>query len=113
MTVSERAKQVAALSKEARFFLCSQVERFLKTIGRGTDELAPKFATWDELVQSDGAGLKKKGVAVRKRRWILNWVEKYRQGVDPYHIPLMSRAKKNKFISRKKPKTKEEKRRKD
>ncbi len=77
------------------------------------DELVPKFASWDELVLSDGEGLKKKGIAVKKRRWILSWVEKYRQGVDPFHIPLMSRAKKNKFVSRLKPKTKEEKKRKD
>ncbi len=77
------------------------------------EELAPKFTTWDEFSASTGEELKKKGIAVRKRRWILAWVEKYRQGVDPFHIPLVSRAKKNKFLSRRKPKTKAEKKRKD
>jgi hypothetical protein len=60
---------------------------------------------------SRGEDLKEKGIAVRQRRWILSWTEKYRQNVDPYMIPLNSRAKKNKFISKKKPKTAEQKKR--
>lgn len=55
------------------------VEKFLKTIGRGVEEFAPKFASWDELVLSTGEQLKTKGIAVRKRRWILSWIEHYRQ----------------------------------
>ena len=58
------------------------VETFLKTIGRGVEEAASKFKTWDELVTSDGDAMKAKGVKVRQRRWILNWVEKYRTGVE-------------------------------
>lgn len=27
------------------------------------------------------------GVKVQQRKWLLNWIDKYRQGVDPYLIP--------------------------
>jgi hypothetical protein len=27
------------------------------------------------------------GFTPQQRRWILNWVEKYRQCIDPYYIP--------------------------
>ena len=87
------------------------VEKFLTTIGRGVEEHASKFETWEEFVVSRGEDLKDKGIAVRQRRWILSWIEHYRNGVEPFLIPLNSRAKKNKFISKKKPKTAEQKKR--
>jgi hypothetical protein len=87
------------------------VETFLKTIGRGAEEHAGKFATFEALTVSSSETLKKLGVPVRRRRWILTWIEHYRQGVDPYFIPLNSRSKKNKFLSRRKPKTAAQKKR--
>ena len=70
-----------------------------------------KFETFEELTAATGEILKKKGIPVRNRRWILSWTEHYRQGVEPYFIPLNSRSKKNKFLSRRKPKTAEQKKR--
>ena len=33
-----------------------------------------------------GIDLKKAGVPLEQRKWILRWVEKYKQGIEPYHI---------------------------
>ena len=87
------------------------VEKFLKTIGRGCEDHLDDFEDWSDLMTARGFALKQRGIPVRQRRWILRWVEHYKQGRDPVHIPLVSRAKKNKFLSRKKPKTVAEKRR--
>ena len=87
------------------------VEGFLKKIGRGAEEHVGKFETFEALTVSSSESLKKLGIPVRRRRWILSWIEHYRQGIDPYPIPLNSRSKKNKFLSRRKPKTAEQKKR--
>ena len=60
---------------------------FLKTIGRGCEEYADKFQSLDELSRVDGRKLRAMEIPVRKRRWILNWLEKYRQGKAIYSIP--------------------------
>lgn len=71
-----------------------------------------------------GADMKAAGIPVKARKWILAWVEvrlrvdaemrlhtdarvpqHYKQGVEPRHLPIISRAKKNKFLSKKKVKT--------
>lgn len=88
------------------------VEKFLKTLGRGIEEHVGKIPTWDDLMKMRSEDLKTAGISVPKqRRYILKWVENYRHGVDPRHLPIMSRSKKNKFVSRRKVKTREQKRR--
>jgi hypothetical protein len=60
---------------------------FLKTIGRGCDEYADRFQNLEELSRLDGRKLRAMEIPVRKRRWIMNWLEKYRQGRAIYSIP--------------------------
>jgi hypothetical protein len=45
-------------------------EAFLKAIGRGS-ETKITFETWDSLWKANGLSLKKAGVAVRDRRYVL------------------------------------------
>lgn len=87
------------------------VERFLTTIKRGAEEHVDKFQSWDALMTARGHELKAQGVPVKVRKWIMAWAEHYKQGVEPALLPLVSRAKKNKFASRRKPKTREQKKR--
>ena len=54
------------------------VESFLKVLGRGCPEQAKKFDGWGKLFTTDSVALKKAGVPIQQRRWILAWVEKYR-----------------------------------
>lgn len=71
------------------------VEKFLKTIGRGCEEHIDKIPDWWSLFNWKSEKLKEVGIPIRQRKWILYWVERYRQGFDPYYIPLRSHAKKN------------------
>ncbi|KAH8114371.1 hypothetical protein DFH11DRAFT_210591 [Phellopilus nigrolimitatus] len=57
-------------------------EDFLKSIGR-VAETKVKVEKWKEFWGMDGHTLKKAGLAVRDRRYILWCMEKYRQGLDP------------------------------
>jgi len=57
-------------------------ESFLKAIGRGS-ETKISFDTWDALWKTDGLALKKAGLSVRDRRYILWAMERYRQNDDP------------------------------
>ncbi|KAF9642257.1 hypothetical protein BDM02DRAFT_3078229, partial [Thelephora ganbajun] len=57
-------------------------EDFLKSIGRSA-ETKVKVEKWDELWKLDGSELKKQGVGVRDRRYILWAMQKYRIGADP------------------------------
>ncbi|KAL9650760.1 hypothetical protein ABK040_001812 [Willaertia magna] len=59
------------------------VETFLKAIGKGCEEHVDKFTSWDDLFLSKSQKLKKKEIPVAQRRWILKWLEKYRQGETP------------------------------
>jgi hypothetical protein len=70
------------------------VEKFLKTIGRGCEEYIDKL-DWEKLFTSTGFKLKQLGIPIRQRKWILLWVEKYRQGIDPWYVPLRSKSKRN------------------
>ncbi|KAH9891669.1 IGR protein motif-domain-containing protein [Cubamyces lactineus] len=57
-------------------------EDFLKAIGRSAEtKLTPE--SWEQLWHTDGPQLKKAGLAVKDRRYILWSMEKYRQGEDP------------------------------
>ncbi|KAF9933057.1 hypothetical protein BGZ67_004422 [Mortierella alpina] len=70
---------------------------FLTKIGRNSASLAEKFKSWEHLFTASSAEMKADlGFSVNQRRWILNWTEKYRQGVDPYVIPAKPVKKKSK-----------------
>jgi len=71
-------------------------EIFLRTLARGCEDLLDKFPDWDSLFLSSGYMMKKWGIPIKQRKWILYWVEKYRQGIDPVWIPKnKSKAKSN------------------
>lgn len=73
------------------------VEKFLKTIGRGCEDYIDKIETWENLFTFKSRKLKELGIPTRQRKWILNWCERYRQGYDPWYIPLRSKASKNSY----------------
>ncbi|KAI0354988.1 hypothetical protein OH77DRAFT_1455925 [Trametes cingulata] len=57
-------------------------EDFLKAIGRSAEtKLTPE--SWEQLFHTDGHQLKKAGLSVQDRRYILWSMEKFRQGLDP------------------------------
>jgi hypothetical protein len=68
------------------------VEKFLKTIGRGCDEYIDKL-TWEKLMTSGSRQLKQLGIPCRQRKWILLWVEKYRQ--VPVHFNFKEKLHSN------------------
>ncbi|KAI0087706.1 hypothetical protein BDY19DRAFT_952771 [Irpex rosettiformis] len=55
---------------------------FLTAIGRSS-ETKLNVETWDEMWKMDGEAMKKAGLAVKDRRYILWSMEKYRLGEDP------------------------------
>ncbi|CAI2163123.1 14762_t:CDS:2 [Funneliformis geosporum] len=70
---------------------------FLEKCGRGCGELADKFRDWEHLFTASSYEMKSEmGISTRKRRWILDWTEQYRKGVNPYNIPIRTRRKKKK-----------------
>lgn len=72
------------------------VEKFLKTIGRGCEDYAEKFeGSWEKLFSSRTHQLRKMEIPLKQRKWILFWTERYRNGIDPWYIPLRSRTKRN------------------
>ncbi|KAI0670763.1 IGR protein motif-domain-containing protein [Trametes maxima] len=57
-------------------------EEFLKKIGRSAEtKITPE--SWEQLWRTDGPQLRKAGLSVQDRRYILWSMEKYRQGEDP------------------------------
>ncbi|KAG0345086.1 hypothetical protein BG004_003968 [Podila humilis] len=70
---------------------------FLTKIGRNSVSVADKFKSWDHLFTASTAEMRgDMALSVKQRRWILSWIEKYRQGVDPYVIPAKPVKKKTK-----------------
>ncbi|KAJ1983457.1 hypothetical protein H4R34_001254 [Dimargaris verticillata] len=70
-------------------------EKFLKTIGRECEKYTDKFESWDVLFTATSSDMRHKlSIPTHQRKWILDWTEKYRQGIDPYYI-RPSRKKKN------------------
>lgn len=57
------------------------VSSFLTKIGRSMDQHAEHFENWESLIGTDGKKLKALGIDTRDRRYILAWVEKFKQGV--------------------------------
>eukprot|EP01114_Cavostelium_apophysatum_P016312 TRINITY_DN4607_c0_g1_i1.p1 TRINITY_DN4607_c0_g1~~TRINITY_DN4607_c0_g1_i1.p1 ORF type:complete len:275 (-),score=32.82 TRINITY_DN4607_c0_g1_i1:37-861(-) len=80
---------------EARYGM--SVPLFLKLIGKDCLQHAgEKIKTWEDLFTWRRNKLKEQGVPIKQRRWILRWVAKYRQGVEPHAIRLKSLSKKHK-----------------
>jgi len=72
------------------------VEKFLKSIGRGCEEYVSKFTDWNDFVLSSGIKLKEKEIPIRQRRYMLDWIEKYRQGMEPKFMYFRSITRRNK-----------------
>ncbi|KAN0015668.1 hypothetical protein ACTFIU_008411 [Dictyostelium citrinum] len=73
------------------------VESFLKQIGRGCDQHVELFEKWEDLMETSPRKLKDLQVPVSNRKWILHWVEQFKQGRDPVLISKSkSKAKSNK-----------------
>ncbi|KAI1789639.1 IGR protein motif-domain-containing protein [Ganoderma leucocontextum] len=58
-------------------------EAFLKAIGRSCETKLTGVQSWSQLWQTNSFQLKKAGLGVRDRRYILWSMEKFRQGQDP------------------------------
>ncbi|CAO3581161.1 unnamed protein product [Absidia cylindrospora] len=65
------------------------VNDFMKTIGRGCNEFSGKFETWDSLFTTHSRVMKTDmGIPTKQRKYILSWVEQYKNGVEPRSIGL-------------------------
>ncbi|CAN6639781.1 small ribosomal subunit protein mS41 [Trichomonascus vanleenenianus] len=60
------------------------VQTFLTKIGRDSIQHEKHFESWEELMTKPSSALKEAGVEARERRYILQWRERFKQG-----IPLM------------------------
>ncbi|PCH40109.1 hypothetical protein WOLCODRAFT_162101 [Wolfiporia cocos MD-104 SS10] len=60
----------------------STPEAFLKAIGRSAESKVT-VESWEQLWKLDGPRLKKAGLAVKDRKYILWSLAKFRQGEDP------------------------------
>lgn len=56
------------------------VEKFLKKIGRGCEEHADKFESWEELMGARSWELKMNDIPVGQRKWILKVCQRLRTG---------------------------------
>jgi hypothetical protein len=59
------------------------VETFLEKIGKGCAEHKDKFSSWEDLFTFKSRTLRLKEIPTKQRKWILKWVERYRQGDTP------------------------------
>jgi len=71
------------------------VELFLKRIGRDCDKHVALFKSWEHLYASRGADLKERQVPLQDRKYILAWLERYRQGREPHLMSLSMKSKSN------------------
>ena len=68
---------------------------FLTAIGRGCQDVADKFQSWDHLFTVTSDQMKNDlGIATDKRRYILGWREWFKRGIEPTHIEIPKRSKK-------------------
>jgi len=74
------------------------VEKFLKTIGRGCDAYIKSFDSWDDFASSRGREMKEKEIPIKQRKWMMRWLEKYRQGEEPRFVKFTSKAHKNQSL---------------
>ncbi|EGC29707.1 hypothetical protein DICPUDRAFT_158685 [Dictyostelium purpureum] len=75
------------------------VETFLQKIGRECESHVELFPTWEDLMSTTSRKLKDLQVPVKNRKWILHWVEQFKQGRDPVFV---SKAKSIAKVNKKK-----------
>jgi hypothetical protein len=71
---------------------------FLYKIGKSCEEYKDKFESWEKLFSLKSKEMRGLGIPAKQRKWILNWTEKYRQGIEPYAIRFKSRSVKYKAL---------------
>ncbi|CAG8588547.1 10530_t:CDS:2 [Scutellospora calospora] len=65
-------------------------KEFLEKIGRDCGSL-----DWDHLFTASPREMKVDlELPTKQRRWILAWTQHYRDGLDPYNIPIRTKKKK-------------------
>ncbi|KAF9568813.1 hypothetical protein CPC08DRAFT_679238 [Agrocybe pediades] len=69
-------------------------EEFLKAIGRSSETKVDKDMPWEEFWKMDGHAMRKAGVAVGDRRYILRCMEKFRLGFPIEDIAYEASPKK-------------------
>lgn len=57
------------------------VQSFLTKIGRNMSQYSGQFDTWQSLINARGKTLKANGLDVRDRRYLLGWIERFKQGL--------------------------------
>ncbi|KAI8064900.1 IGR protein motif-domain-containing protein [Thamnidium elegans] len=71
------------------------VPSFMKAIGRGCDDVASKFETWEQLFTTKSRAMKTDmGINTKQRKYILSWIERYRNGIAPQAISTPKPKKK-------------------
>lgn len=75
------------------------LEKFLKKIGRMSDQYLPLFRDWDHFWSCKSEQFKILGITtIADRKYILRQMNYYRLGQEPRFIPLRSKAKKNRNL---------------
>eukprot|EP01080_Neovahlkampfia_damariscottae_P005028 gene5028-8625_t len=59
------------------------VESFLEKIGKSCVDHLEHFQSWEDLFTMKSKTMKYKEIPVKQRKWILHWVQKYRNGETP------------------------------
>ncbi|CAG8712090.1 4914_t:CDS:2 [Gigaspora margarita] len=68
-------------------------KEFLEKIGRDCGDLADKFRASLFISKEMKDALE---LPTKQRRWILAWTQHYRDGLDPYNIPIRTKKKQKK-----------------
>lgn len=79
--IIERPKYHPAVIPRRRHGLT--VESFLEKIGKNCVEYKDKFECWEDLFTMKTEIMRLKEIPLIQRKWILKWVQKYRQGETP------------------------------
>lgn len=65
---------------------------FLRAIGRNASAEAGRLPSWDALFAWNSRRMARAGVACRMHKYILEWAQRFRHGVEPYEIPPSGKA---------------------
>ena len=76
-----KVKRIPAPGLDLKIPADLDAETFLRQIGGDCDDVADKFETIDEIFTEDTRLLKKRGVPVKQRKYIMRCVEQLRAGV--------------------------------
>merc|ERR1711939_1106910 len=72
----------------------SDPEALLKVSKRGLQAHAQLFPDWRSLFLATGPALKEQGLAPKERRYLLWYLEKFRQGGDPAEYDIAPKPRK-------------------